>query len=76
MAKTDFIFVVSKREDAGSRLRIYPVAEEMVKRGWRCEVRGVPKGLVGRVGLFLRIMGSDVVLLHKKLFNPLELSVL
>ncbi len=70
------VFVVHKKEDPNSRLRIYPVAEEMSRRGWKCEVRDVPKGLIGRIRLILRLFNADIILLHKKLFNRLELRVL
>ena len=76
MSIIDIILVVHKKDYPGSRARIYPVAEEMVKRGWQCEVRGVPKGFIGRIRLFLRFFNSDIILLHKKLFNRLELRVL
>jgi glycosyltransferase involved in cell wall biosynthesis len=76
MKKIDIAFVVHKKEDPNSRLRIYPVAEEMRKRGWRCDVRDVPKSFMGRVRLFLNLTRTDVILLHKKLFNPLEVRLL
>ena len=76
MNKTDIIIVTHKKNYPGTRLRIYPVAEEMVKRGWGCEVCGVPKGLAGRISLFLRLFKADVILLHKKLFNSLEVRAL
>ena len=76
MSKTDIVFVVHKKEDPNSRLRIYPVADEMISRGWRCEVRDVPKGLAGRIRLIIRLSNADIILLHKKLFNCLELLVL
>ena len=76
MKKIDIAFVVHKKEDPNSRLRIYPVAYEMRKRGWRCEVRDVPKSFMGRVRLFLQLTRTDVILLHKKLFNPLEVRLL
>jgi glycosyltransferase involved in cell wall biosynthesis len=76
MKKTDIAFVVHKREDPNSRLRIYPVAREMRKRGWRCDVRDVPKGFMGRALLFLSLARTDVILLHKKLFNRLEVLIL
>ncbi len=76
MSRTGIVFVVHKKEDPNSRLRIYPVADEMAKKDWRCEVRGVPKGLFGRIRLILGLFGADIILLHKKLFNRLELRVL
>ncbi len=76
MKKFDIAFVVHKKEDPNSRLRIYPVAHEMRKRGWRCDVRDVPRSLMGRVRLFLQLTRTDVIVLHKKLFNPLEVRLL
>lgn len=74
--KTCIAFILSKKEDASGRLRMLPLAERMRAKGWDCAVYAAPKSLMGRIGLFLKLLKPEVLVLHRKLFNPLEVRAL
>ena len=76
MNKARIAFILSKKEDASGRLRMLPLADYIIGNGWRCEVYAAPKSLMGRIRLFLKLLKPKVLVIHRKLFNRLELRVL
>ncbi|MGC2423713.1 MAG: glycosyltransferase family 4 protein [Nitrospirota bacterium] len=69
-------FVVHKESDPSSRHRILPLYQEMCARGHKCLYLPVPSGAIGRLRLYLKIAGSDIVILHRKLLKPFEIAIL
>ncbi|HLB24841.1 MAG TPA: glycosyltransferase family 4 protein, partial [Nitrospirota bacterium] len=53
--------------------RILPLYGELKSRGVQCSYTGVPRGAWGRILFFLRLFGTDLLVLHKKLFGPAQL---
>jgi Glycosyl transferases group 1 len=69
-------FVVHKESDPSSRHRILPLYREMCARGYKCLYLPVPDGAFGRLGLYLKVAGSDIVVLHRKLLKPFEAAIM
>lgn len=76
MFNKKIVFIVHKLEDASSRHRIFPVYEEMKRQGYDCRLSRVPNGFGGRVSLLSKLCGTDVLVLHRKFFKPIELFLI
>ncbi|MGA2191917.1 MAG: glycosyltransferase family 4 protein [Nitrospirota bacterium] len=70
------VFVVEKKEDPGTRLRMLPVFESVRKEKADVKFIGAPKGLAGRVMMLAGLAGTDVLVLYRKLFKRFELIII
>ena len=73
--KTCIAFILSKKEDASGGSGCSS-GREMRAKGWDCEVYAAPKSFMGRIGLLLKLSKPQILVIHRKLFNPLEVRAL
>ncbi len=72
----DVAIVASRPTQPSYRFRVEPFLPRLAERGIRCRVVFWPRTLWGRLTVWPRLAGADVVWVQRRLLSPWELAVL